>query len=59
MVSAYPDIPQAKDDCEDMKACLEKYNIKSADQVYDLSNDPLNTEVDETLNSIEERIESG
>ena len=56
LVSAYPDILQAKKDCDKLRTCLEKYNIKNEDQVYDLSNDPTDTEVEKMFVSITQRL---
>ena len=30
-VQKTPDIPQAKQDCDDLRACFEKYNIRDHD----------------------------
>ena len=50
------DIPQAYKDCKELRACFEKYNIKSEEQVYDLSEDPTEKKVKETLMKICKKI---
>ena len=53
------DIPQAKKDCDDLRVCLEKFNIKSEEQVYDLSNDPSSALVMEKLIEIKNKLIAG
>ena len=53
------DILQAKKDCDDLRECFEKYNIRREDQIYDLSNDPTEKEVKNTIMSITKKIQQG
>ena len=53
------DVPLAKNDCNELRTCLEKYNIKSDDQVYDLSNNPTEKEVLKALSDIRKKLQAG
>ena len=49
-------IDQAKKDCDDLKACLEHYNIRNPNDIYLLDNDPSKDEYDEKIVEITGRI---
>ena len=53
------DIPSAKEDCNKLKRCLQNDYMLSADNVYDLSNNPTEKEVEVTLRAVLERVKSG
>ena len=53
------DVPLAKNDCDEMRACFEKYNIKSEEQVYDLSENPTEEKVKNSLDDIKDKLVDG
>ena len=58
-VQKAPDIPQAKQDCDDLRACFEKYNIRDEDQVLDLSCNPTLKEVNKAFSVIFQKLKAG
>ena len=58
LAQAYNDIPNSRKDCNQLKKCLQKYEIMYED-IYDLSNDPSPDECDKVLNMISKKIREG
>ena len=52
---AYPDLPAAKKDCDDLQECLQKYRIQGEDDIYRLD-DPIFKLINKNFSKIRTRI---
>ena len=52
----YTDLTEAKNDCKQLRDCLQKYKIRDPKDIYNLDNDPTEKEIRMVCMDIEKRL---
>ena len=58
LVQAMPDLPGAEQDCEMLRMCLEKYQIRESD-VFWFGNNPTGKELGDAFDKLSKRLREG